>query len=148
MKINFEVSEKFRVLYTSLKRFFVFYGGRGSGKTYEVAQFLVQKILADTNVDQRYLCLRENQVDLMSSTKATIWKTIKRMGVEHLFHTAQTSGYITCLHNNNQFEFKGCRNLQMADNLRSMENVPFVWIEECHNLKEEVYEVLEPLNSN
>lgn len=144
IRVKLAVSKKFRVLYTSLKRFFVFYGGRGSGKTYEVAQFLVQKILEDTNVDQRYLCLRENQVDLMSSTKATIWKTIKRMGVENMFHTAPSSSFITCLHNSCRFEFKGCRNLQEADKLRSVENVPYVWIEECHNLKQEVYEVLEP----
>lgn len=144
MKINQKVAQAFRPLYESMKRYIVYYGGRGAGKTWHVADRLVTGILQEKEPDFVYACLRETQQSLLDSTKSTIWKSISSFGLEHLFYTARTSSEILCLANGCKFIFRGCGTQKEADKIRSIENVKMAWIEEAHSVKREVWEIFTP----
>ena len=144
MKINQRVAKAFIPLYLSAKRYIVYYGGRGAGKTWHVADKLVTSIMQEKEPDYVYACLRETQKSLQDSTKATIWKSICAFGLEHLFYTARTSSEILCLANGCKFIFRGCGSAKEADKIRSIENVKMAWIEEAHSVKREVWEIFTP----
>ena len=77
MEIN--VNPKFQFLYNDAEldplREIIFYGGRGSGKTYALTQFLIYKAITKKC---RILCLREfsnsNKSSLVSEFKNVIYE--------------------------------------------------------------------------
>jgi len=144
MKVRCAVPKALMPLYTSKKRFKVPYGGRGAGKTQNIAQYLVNKMLNENERELSYLCLRKTQKSLRDSTKATIMKAINSLGVSEYFTTSYTSGEIRCLLNDGLYLFRGCKNVDEAESLQSVENAKVAWYEECRSVKEEVFTKLTP----
>jgi len=115
----------------------VLYGGRSSSKSWDAAGmaiFLAQfcKI--------RVLCTRQFQNKISESVYSLLKIQIERFGLKDDFDITKNS--IKCLSTGSEFMFYGlARNI---DEIKSMESIDILWIEEAHNLTKGQWEVLEP----
>lgn len=118
------------------KRYKCLYGGRGSGKSYAVADaFLIEGLKRKIRV----LCAREFQ----NSIKDSVHHLLKeRIGILELddFYQVQESTIVGV--NGSQFIFKGIRlNVQ---SIKSMSALTHCWIEEGQTVSAESWQVLVP----
>ena len=120
-------------------RYLVYYGGRGSGKSYAVAQNIVFKILFST--EKRFvLCAREIQATIEYSSKKQIIDVIEDMGFAHEFE--YTLSEIRCLKNDSVIIFKGIKNDSAG--IKSMSGVDICWVEEAENVSASSWKDLIP----
>lgn len=118
-------------------RYFVYYGGRGGGKSENVAACL---ILISTMAVHRILCVREIQSSISESVKSLLEGKIEQMGLQHLF--TSTRDEIRCI-NGSVFMFKGLRTSNAA-NIKSIFQVTFSWVEEAEVISKESLNLLLP----
>jgi phage terminase large subunit len=120
---------------SSNKRFKVLYGGRGSGKSTAVANYIVIKALSN----KRILCAREFQQSLKDSVHRLLVDCIYNLKLEKYFTIQQDSiksvygGYIV---------FYGLKN--NPHSIKSLEKISVVWIEEAETISENSLEILTP----
>jgi len=119
------------------KRYKVLYGGRGSAKSWSVAQVLIL-IAMDRFV--RVLCLREMQKSIEDSVYQLLVDQIHRMGVADKFKVTKTA--ISCTETGSEFTFEGLK--YNINNIRSFEGADIVWVEEAHVVSKQSWEVLIP----
>ena len=127
---------KIRQLYRSDKRYKVAYGGRGSGKSYGVAERFVLYAIKEPGV--RLLCTKETQNSLSDSALAIIKRVIHDHGLDDAF--IQTKHGLSCK-NGSEFIFRG---LQHPDRIKSLEGVKYCWVEEATKVSKEAWEILTP----
>lgn len=137
----FVIFEKFKTLIytTALYVYYVFYGGRGGGKSENIAACLIIR-MACSSFPLRVLCVREIQSSISESVKSLIEGKIEQMGLMHLF--TFTRDEIRCI-NGGVFMFKGLRTSNAA-NLKSIYNIHVTWCEESEVLSKESLELLLP----
>ena len=87
MSINLSLNKKFAEMYKQLKyglknRFYVYYGGRSSGKSWATGMFIA---LIMRQKKYRILCTREFQKNIADSSKKLIEDTIKRFKLDNEF---------------------------------------------------------------
>ncbi len=123
---------------SSGKRFTVLEGGRGSGKSYGVASFLVARALLRP---ERVLCCREVQLSMMQSSKSLLEKLIRSDNRLLDFFTIQRDTILA--QNGGDFIFKGLRDFT-ADAIRSTEGISLTWIEEGQNISRRSFDILTP----
>jgi phage terminase large subunit len=140
------IPEIFRPLYESKKRYKVFHGGRGGGKTWQISHYLVMSMLCESRSLGKfvYLCLRKTMESLKYSSKPTIERSILELGLTDYFYTTSTSPIIKCKINGGSFLFRGCKNIDEAESLKSTEHVKKAWYEEARTLNEDVWTLLTP----
>lgn len=154
MNLDLKINQDFKLLYTddiNKYREFIFFGGRGGAKTYEMKQFLSIKALTEKcNI----LCLREfankNKNSLLSEFKEFLEKynietTLREYVVLGKKETAiKISIEEICFkHNGSRIIFAGINdNTAMA--LKSIANIKYCWIEEASFLSEYSYRILKP----
>ena len=117
-------------------RFKVIYGGRGSGKTWQVARALVLKAAQEP---LRIACTREFQNSIDESAKKILELTIHQAKLDHLF-TIQRSLIIG--RNGSHFFFHGMEGSTEA--IKGWESVDIVWVEEAQRMSESSHEILVP----
>src|SRR3954471_13285495 len=117
-------------------RYKVYWGGRGSAKSWGFAEALIR--LAREK-PLRILCLREFQNSIKESSHKMLVDTIHRLGMEAWFNVTDTSITSRC---GAEFMFKGCFN--KLNSLRSTEGVDIVWLEEAHSISEASWRVIIP----
>jgi predicted phage terminase large subunit-like protein len=116
-------------------RYKVLYGGRGSGKSWGVARYLlamgIQKPL-------RILCARETQKSIADSVHKLLADQIRAMGIEAHYEVqkATIKGK-----NGTEFLFSGLRD---AASLKSYESINICWVEEAQAVSEESWQFLVP----
>lgn len=115
----------------------VFYGGRGSGKSYSVARALIV-IAAKACV--RILCCREIQNSIRDSSYQLLKDTIERLGLEASFTCTESE--IRCSTTGSRFIFKGL--LRNEQSVKSTEGIDIAWVEEAQTVSEASWEVLIP----
>lgn len=118
-------------------RYKVFYGGRGSGKSWAVAQALI--VMCDLACI-RVLCCREIQNSIRDSSYQVLKDTAERLGIAGRFSFLESE----IRHNvtGSRFIFKGlCRNEQ---SVKSTEGIDVCWVEEAQTVSEASWEVLIP----
>ncbi|OYQ41087.1 terminase [Rhodoferax sp. TH121] len=115
----------------------VLYGGRASSKSWDAAGFAT--FLAD-NYKLRILCVRQFQNRISESVYALLKIQIERFGLGHRFDIQRDKIYNTGT--DTEFMFYGL--WRSIDEIKSLESVDVLWIEEAHNLTEEQWKVLEP----
>ncbi len=118
------------------KRYKVAYGGRGSGKSWTVAQLLLVSALQRR---RRIVCAREIQASLRESLIHLLAAQIERLGLGAWFAVSQTQ--IKCV-NGSEFVFAGLRS--NVDSIKSMEGIDIAWVEEAQNVSARSWEVLIP----
>lgn len=153
MEIN--VNPKFQFLYNDAKldplREIIFYGGRGSGKTYALTQFLIYKAVTE---QCRILCLREfsnsQKASLINEFKVLILEQDLEAHFKERLDLAPKERAVKILgaeiqfkHNGSQILFAGI-NDNTAMNLKSISNIKYCWVEESDFLTEYAYNILKP----
>lgn len=133
--IDIEVPEKFKSLWKPC-RYKVFYGGRGSGKTHAIAEYLIVSALLNT---ERVLCTREIQKSIKESVYKVLESKISKLGLDKYFFKTETS--ITCI-NGSEFIFAGLRS--NVDSIKSMEGITKCWVEEAQSISRNSLDVLIP----
>ncbi|NUL35056.1 PBSX family phage terminase large subunit [Kosakonia sacchari] len=111
-------------------------GGRGSGKSWRVAQALIE-IAVRHNF--RFLCLRRVQKSIEASSHQLLCDTIRRLGYESEFtitktHIKAKSGA--------EFRFMGFQS--NLDSIKSIEGTDICWVEEAHAITREAWDILLP----
>ena len=122
-------------LWKSNERYRVAYGGRGSGKSYGVAQRFVTYALREKC---RLLCTRDVQNTLSESALAILKRVITDMEVGPAF--VQTKHGLACL-TGSEFVFRG---LQNPDRIKSLEGIKYCWVEEAQKVTRTAWDVLSP----
>ncbi|WP_319477384.1 PBSX family phage terminase large subunit [Marispirochaeta aestuarii] len=123
---------------TSGKRFTILEGGRGSGKSYGVASYLIARALIKP---ERVLCCREVQVSIVQSSKSLLEKIIRSDARLLDFFEIQRDVIIG--RNGSEFLFRGVRDYSV-DAIRSFESISICWPEESQNLTRKSWDILVP----
>ena len=127
--------EPFQALFRK-SRYKNYHGGRGSGKSMNVARALVLKAYENK---LRILCCREVQNTIKDSVHKLIADQIEEMGFSKWFEITQTS--IKGV-NGSEFIFKGLR--FDPQGIKSTEGIDICWIEEAQTVSENSWSILIP----
>lgn len=115
----------------------ILYGGRSSSKSWDAAGFAV--FLAQ-QCKIRVLCTRQFQNRIEESVYTLLIMQIDRFGLRDQFQILQNK--IICRTTGSEFLFYGL--WRSIDEIKSLEDIDILWIEEAHNLTEEQWKILEP----
>jgi len=135
-----KVPTKFRKLYfyeQFNELFHVFHGGRGGGKSWEIARFL---LIEGTKKPHRILCCRETLDSIEDSVHALLKDWIKRLNLEWFYETLEDE--IRGL-NGTKILYKGLLD-HTADRVKSFEGATITWIEEAQTVGNRSLELLVP----
>jgi len=127
---------KNRSIFNNEYEYFVSYGGRGSGKTF---QFMDAVVVEATLRPIRVLATRELQGSIEESVKTEIEASIINRGIESFFHVTKDS--ITGK-NGSKFIFKGLKN--NINSLKSIADVEIVICEESEAISKNSWDKLLP----
>lgn len=117
-------------------RYKVAYGGRGSSKSWTIAQLLIIKAYQKP---LRILCAREMQRSISDSVIQLLSDTIERMGLSSFFEVQRAA-----IHgkNGSRFIFEGLKS--NVTKIKSMEGIDIVWVEEAEAVSFTSWETLIP----
>jgi phage terminase large subunit len=115
----------------------VLYGGRDSSKSWDAAGFVV--FLAQ-QCKIRVCCARQFQNKIAESVYTLLKIQIERFGLAADFKITDNS--IVHRHTGSEFLFYGL--WRHIDEIKSLEGIDILWIEEAHNLTQAQWEILEP----
>lgn len=123
-------------LYYKKARNKVYWGGRGSGKSWGFAEALIRLAAA---LPLRILCTREFQVTIRDSSHRILKDTIYRLGYESWFDITKESIKSKV---GAEFIFKGLHNNEQG--IRSLEGIDIVWVEEAQTTTASSWQSLSP----
>jgi len=135
MKVDLKITKKFQP-FLEPQRYKVVFGGRGSGKSWSIAQMLVLKAWQKP---VRILCAREIQRSISDSVLQLLADTIERMGLGEYFDVQKTQIVGT---NGSRFIFEGMRS--NITKVKSMEGLDIAWVEEAESVTYSSWETLVP----
>lgn len=134
--IDIDCPAIFRGLWENKCRYKVLYGGRGSGKTHQVAEYLVVNSLLQK---EKILCTREIQRSIKESVHAVLVSKINALGLGKYFTITENKiSNIT----GSEFIFAGLR--MNIDSIKSIEGITKCWIEEAQSVSRKSLDILRP----
>ena len=132
-----KIPQIFAPLIKQKKRYKLYYGGRAGGKSYAFADSL---LLLGRMHKLRIACMREIQ----DSIKDSVHKLLSdRIAFYNLSDYKVTETQIVNKITGTTFIFKGLRE-QGAGNIKSLEGVDIVWLEEAQKISKKSWEILDP----
>jgi phage terminase large subunit len=137
MEVEIAIPEKLLFFHEEAWRYKVAFGGRGSAKSWTVADAL---ILRAVSRPQRILCAREFQRSIADSVHHLLETQIDRMGLRPAFDVHNTS--IACKPTGSEFIFTGLKH--NIKSLKSCEGIDVCWVEEAEAVSDESWENLIP----
>jgi len=123
-------------LYYRKARYKILWGGRGSAKSWGVAEALIRMAAA---LPLRILCVREFQNSIKESSHRMLVDTIARLGLTSWFHVTETSIKSRA---GAEFMFMGLH--RNYNSIRSIVGINIVWAEEAHSISALSWRVLIP----
>lgn len=132
-----EFPERLHFLLTESARYKILYGGRGGGKTVNIARALI--ILAHEK-KLRVLCAREFQNSITESVYEVLKEQITALDYEADFDVQRDK--ITCKLTGSVFFFKGLR--FNIESIKSLGSIDIVWIEEANTVSKNSWDKLIP----
>lgn len=117
-------------------RYKCLFGGRGSGKSFAIADAL---LIEGTARKCRVLCSREFQISIKESVHYLLVERIEALGLED-FYLVQRDRITGS--NGTEFIFKGVRH--NINSIKSMAGITHLWIEEAQTISAESWRVLVP----
>ncbi len=118
-------------------RYIIIVGGRGSGKSNGIVDFLLYKAFTEKHI---IVCARQVQKSIATSVYALLKRRISELGMSEDF--VFTRQNIICKHTGSIFEFIGLES--NIDSIKSIDNISYFWIEEGHFIKHYSWEVVKP----
>ena len=134
--IDINVPAIFTGLWKNSCRYKVLYGGRGSGKTHQVAEYLIVKSLLNK---EKVLCTREIQRSIKESVHAVLVSKINSLGLDKYFTV--TENKISNV-SGSEFIFAGLR--MNIDSIKSIEGITKCWVEEAQSVSRKSLDILRP----
>jgi phage terminase large subunit len=134
---NYEFPEKLSFLIFEPSRYKVLYGGRGAGKTENIARGLI--ILCRAR-KLRIACFRELQTSIAESVHETLSNAINEMNLWEEFDVQKTR--IICKRTGSEFIFSGLRH--NINKIKSLARIDIAWIEEAVNVSRSSWSKLGP----
>ncbi len=135
-EINIAIVPKCKEILFQRARYKVLRGGRGAGKSYAVAKYLIVRSLQG---QKRILCTREIQNSIKDSVYRLLVDLIKELSLENNFDILKDTIVSST---GSEFIFKGLhRNIS---EIKSMEGIDICWVEEAEVVPEESWKVLIP----
>ncbi len=122
-------------------RYIFIKGGRSSGKSHEVVNYLVERSI--TEPDLKIVGLREIQKSIDKSSKSLVDNKIKEMGLIDCYKSIQSEIRKTLGGDSGHFYFQGMNDLT-ADNIKSLEGYKIAWFEEAQNSSRNTLKTLRP----
>ena len=116
-------------------------GGRMSGKSHGVAEYLVEESAGEA--DLKVLCLREVQKSIKHSSKTIIDDKIRRFGLKDYYKSVDSEIRKTHAQDGGLFLFQGMSDLT-ADSVKSLEGFKIAWFEEAQNMSAKSLKTLRP----
>lgn len=135
MNININIPKIFSGLLQDC-RYYVYFGGRGSGKSHSITRFLICLALKKK---LKILCTRELQNSITESVYVLLKDIIYSYQLADYFHIKNNS--ITCV-NGSTFIFKGLAH--NIESVKSTEGVDICWIEEADKVSQNSWDILIP----
>src|ERR1700676_2952390 len=117
-------------------RYKVLYGGRGAGRSWGVARWLLIDGIQRPSLN---LCARELQNSIKDSVHKLLAQQIDAMKMNYLYDVQQANIKGT---NGTEFSFEGIRH--NVTKIKSYEGVDRCWVEEAQSVSENSWEVLVP----
>lgn len=134
---DFEFPEALSFLLFESARYKCIYGGRGAGKTENIARAL---IILTRSRKLRVACFRELQRSIKESVHETLKNCISDMGLDHEFDIQAAT--IICLRTGSEFIFAGLR--YNINSIKSLARIDIAWIEEAVNVSKSSWMKLGP----
>ena len=137
LSVQIQLPKRLNGFFDKPARYRVLHGGRGSSKSWSVAQVLVAKAREKKRL---ILCARELQKSIKDSSHRLISATIERLELNHEFTITETS----IKHNvtGSEFIFKGLK--YNADEIKSTEGISICWVEEADRISRRSLQLLIP----
>lgn len=139
LKLNLELNYVYSSLFFSKARYNLIYGGAGSGKSYAVADLLLDKVLTSAS-KIRILYGRKYFAHIKQSQFALFCARINFYNLNEYFTISKQDYKITCNLNNSELIAIG---LDDSEKLKSIYDPDFIWIEEATELQEEDWQQLD-----
>lgn len=133
---NWEISPPFEAAWDTPARYKVWYGGRGSGKSWCVARLLIALAYQRP---VRILCAREFQVSIADSVHRLLSDQIDTLKLREFFTITKTAIKSHC---GGEFIFKGLRH--NINEIKSLEGIDVCWVEEAQHVSKYSWSVLIP----
>lgn len=135
MSIVAEFPDHLQLLFKP-KRYKVLWGGRGAGRSWNIARAL---LLIGTERPIKVLCCRELQKSIQESVHAVLKEQIVKLGLESFYRVEVAKIYGS---NGTMFAFEGIKNNTTA--VKSYEGIDFCWVEEANKVSKASWAVLIP----
>ena len=136
LNLKIEIIDKLLFLIEKESRYKIVYGGRGGGKSHTIARAL---IIISLTKKTRILCAREIQKSIADSVLKLLKDIIRQLKLSNYFKITKDSIISV---NGSEFMLKGLKS--NIDQVKSIEAVDIVWIEEADRVSEESWLVLIP----
>ena len=137
--MKMKIPKVYKPLWKKDKRFYFLRGGRGSGKSWAVADWLLVTLLR--NPDLNLVCLREVQRSIKHSSKKLLSDRINMLGLNDYFEVLLTE--IRVKHGNGVIIFNGLQD-HTVDSIKSLEGFSLCWVEEAQTITSHSLELLIP----
>lgn len=134
---NIKIPQIYAPLLTQKSRYKVLYSGRGTGKSWSIARAIIIKCYSEKH---RVLCCREFQKSISDSVHKLLSDQIRELGLSAYFTI--TNDNIRSITTGSEIFFKGLH--ANADQIKSIEGVTLVWLEEAHSTTKESLDYLIP----
>ncbi len=131
-----EIARPFREILNPA-RYKVFYGGRGSGKSWTIGKVLVSRAAFEK---KKILCAREIQKSIKDSVYALLVEQIEQLDLSKLYEITKNS--IRGIYSGSEIIFNGLRH--NVQEIKSTEGIDICWVEEAQGVSEESWKVLIP----
>ena len=135
-KLNLIVPDKLLPIFDAKERYIVLYGGRGSAKSWTVAD---KFIIEGYQKRKRFLCTREYQNTIRDSVHRLLSNKIEQYGLDSFYKITDDT---IIGKNGSDFIFKGLR--KDPNGIKSMEDIDYAWVEEAQTASRKSLEILIP----
>lgn len=134
-----ELLHQFKPIFERQHRYYIYKGGRSSGKSWGIADAL---LLLGRMSKERILCTREIQKSIETSSYQLLVDRINAHGYTD-YSISKTSIINTIT--GTEFIFAGLSDITgTADSLKSIENISICWVEEAQTVSHKSFEKLTP----
>jgi phage terminase large subunit len=115
------------------------HGGRGSGKSHERAEAMIEAHVMDPH--RSSVCIRQFQKTLRESSKRLLENKIADLGVADYFEIQES--VILSRHGSGRIIFTGMQN-HTAESIKSLEGYDCAWVDEAQTLSQKSLDLLRP----
>lgn len=135
--MSFVMNPNLRDFWATQSRYKILYGGRSSGKSWDTGAEMIKR---SRLMRLKILCTRQFQANIKESVYTLLKDTIYRMGIQEEF----TILHNTIRHNATESEFIFLGIARNIEEIKSLEGVDIMWVEESTLLTKEQWDIILP----